>query len=1144
MSQEIPSPPIAPRRSRVGVVALVALISLVTAGFVLVALSPWLLRGPRLGWAIDRALPELRGEIQVGGGRWTWSTAINLVRQRPARVILDDVRVIDPEGREVLRIGRISTRVELRRNLPHRAIVLHDVLIEDADWHFARMRRAPGVGFLAAFDARPSARQRDRRHAGPVGGPAGGAWAFEIAPGARLEGVQVEFDLDGWGLVLREVHGDGALALRPAEPSFTFEVTHATSTGSGSLRILDAAHALVLPFERANIDRVTTVASDLDSIALEASDVSTGASRLELAGIFRGVYGISPASRRPGLTLDARLDDAADALGALRSQAGATSSTLPAPLRLGPGARLTLRLSGPFAELGLGATLASPTAGRATVDLHVGLDTGAAHLVGSASFVGFVPELFVPRQFAPFLRGTLDGTLAGRFGPAAGRGPALSLDGLDLALTRPAGSGEPRVVRARVSQRPPDRDAGVAAPREWTLDLSRLRYAHGKIELAGLVLPLLGGRVRAQGWLAIRDDRDLAWLDHPLLELGLRGERLSLERLVGVSFIRGDLDVRARVQGPLQRLAVELELPGPRGVMVLNERFGLPARLDLVLEDGALSFSGVRLEGPEASVLEASGTIGFAGASGPRIGLAVAVRDFPVDRLPGLAQATAPPFGGRLSGQLRLAGAAEAPAISGTLALDALTFGGHGLGTGRLDVEPAPRGGIHVVGRLIDGIQVDAALSPGRSGPSGQATVELARVRLDPFLPDLLRWLAAPAGYRATGVLSGRVTARVRPGQPASADARLSELALSLASPAVELHTEGPVLFHAETGDGPVALGPVHLRGNLGHFELWAGYAGAASAAHVASPGADATVAAEGRLAGRLELEALAPLAAPWVDRLAGALELQVRATAPVARSAPGMAPPRVAFLPSAAGSVSIARALAFHPVGSLFDVRMPAGAQVRLAGARLELTRLGVELAARGPNDGGPGEGRQGQVTVTSTGGHLDLKPRGTEVEVVNVDVPARALVDRLGVVPGVRVDQASAGVRLTGDPRRHLTLVGDAVVGGARVNARAIEAALSASGGANSARPTGGAASARKPAAGSLAELAARPEIARTVLDLGLRAARGAVVVDVPRLPDLRVNLELHVGGTVGHPSVTGAPRGDNLYTRLVLGLGRLLR
>jgi hypothetical protein len=921
-------------------------------------------------------------------------------------------------------------------------------------------------------------------------------------------------------------------------------VTQATSTGAGRLRILDDAHGLVLPFERAHIDRVTTVASDLDSIALEASDIATGASRLGFGGTFRGVYGISSASRQPGLTLDVRLADAADALGALRSNALATSpaSPPPPPPRLGPGARLTLRLSGPFAELTLGATLTSPTAGRATVDLRLGLDTG---LIGAASFVGFVPELFVPGQLAPFLRGTLDGTISGRLGPA-GRGPALSLDGLDLALTRPAGSGEPRVVRARVSQRPPRRDTGAAAPHEWTLDLSALSYAHGKIGLAGLVLPLLGGRVRAQGWLAIRDDRDLAWLEHPLLELGLRGERLSLERLVGVSFIRGDLDVRARVQGPLHRLAVELELPGTRGITVLDERFGLPARLGLVLADGALSFSGVRLDGPEASVFETGGTIGFAGASGPRIGLAVAVRDFPVDRLPGIAQASAPPFGGRLSGQLRLAGAAEAPAISGTLALDALTFGGHGLGTGRLDVEPAARGGIHVVGRLFDGIQVDAALSPGRSGLSGQATVELARVRLDPFLPDLLRWLAAPAGLRATGVLSGQVTARVRPGQPASADARLSELALSLASPPLELHTEGPVLFHAETGEGPLALGPVHLRGNLGHFDLWAGYhAGAAAGARATSAGANATVAAEGRLAGRLELGALAPLAAPWLDQLAGALDLDVRATAPVSRAVPGLLPPLVALLPSAAGSVSIARALTFHPVGSPVDVRMPVGAQLRLAGARLEIARLGVELSPRGPGHGWPGDGGgQGQVTVTSGRGHLEVKSRDNEIEVVNVDVPAQAVVERLGIVPGVRVDQAAAGVRLTGDPRRHLLLAGEAVVGGAHVNARAIEAALSPNGGANPASPPGGAANARKPAAGSLAELAARPEIARTSLDLRVRAAHGAVVVDVPRLPNLRVNLELHVGGTVGHPTVTGAPRGDNLYTALVLALGRLLR
>ena len=49
---------------------------------------------------------------------------------------------------------------------------------------------------------------------------------------------------------------------------------------------------------------------------------------------------------------------------------------------------------------------------------------------------------------------------------------------------------------------------------------------------------------------------------------------------------------------------------------------------------------------------------------------------------------------------------------------------------------------------------------------------------------------------------------------------------------------------------------------------------------------------------------------------------------------------------------------------------------------------------------------------------------------------------------------------------------------------------------------------------------------------------------MVDVPHLPDLRVNLDMHVGGTVKRPVITGQPSGANIYSRFVLGLASLFR
>ena len=59
---------------------------------------------------------------------------------------------------------------------------------------------------------------------------------------------------------------------------------------------------------------------------------------------------------------------------------------------------------------------------------------------------------------------------------------------------------------------------------------------------------------------------------------------------------------------------------------------------------------------------------------------------------------------------------------------------------------------------------------------------------------------------------------------------------------------------------------------------------------------------------------------------------------------------------------------------------------------------------------------------------------------------------------------------------------------------------------------------------------------------LDVRVRSGGGAVHVDVNNLPDLRVDLDMHVTGTAKKPSISGSPRGANGWSSFVLALAKL--
>jgi hypothetical protein len=181
--------------------------------------------------------------------------------------------------------------------------------------------------------------------------------------------------------------------------------------------------------------------------------------------------------------------------------------------------------------------------------------------------------------------------------------------------------------------------------------------------------------------------------------------------------------------------------------------------------------------------------------------------------------------------------------------------------------------------------------------------------------------------------------------------------------------------------------------------------------------------------------------------------------------------------------------------------------------GARVLLDAVDVEvpLAGRKP--------------VHSAGGEIDVAgdARSGKLDLTRIDLPIAADVEGLTAAPGATVDRATVAVRVQGN-QRQLAVSGDVEVGSAHVSASALK--KKASGGAGA---KGG-------------PLAAHPEIEAARLDVRLRSRGGAIHVDVNNLPDLRVDLDMHVGGTVKKPSLTGSQHGANVWSSFVLALVRL--
>jgi hypothetical protein len=1122
-----------PRLRRLARIAAYAGAGLVALAVVIAVGAPIYFRGERFGRLVESALPEWRGHVHVGGGKWSWGAVIALVRGEPGALEFEDVTITDPEGTEVLHFGHAAARIEVHRK-PTR-ITIHDLRLTDARWRYAQMAHERKIGFLAAFEGIP---KKARKAAKP-------ASSFELSiVGARLDGVEVTFDLQTWGLAIHDAHGIGALAVK--NKTFTWEVADADVRGGARLRILGEKTGVVVPFDRGRLDRVATTAEAPDSIQLVASDVATGVSRSSCTGVFTGVYGISPASKHSGIALDVAIDDAADALNAIAAQRG-----LKDRVRVGGHhGQVRLRFTQPFDRIAIdaraqGLDLAGFGLDARKVGFHVATEpiAGLFHLDdlsvtspegghldaratlerlqldAQVTFAHFAARPLLPSVLKPFAGGALDGLLHARADFLSGNAELVRST---LVVTRADNGAGPSkmALLAGPAPRPP---AGATVVR-----LGGAKLADGVLRLPRIALAMWGGTFAAEGRIALWDTEQRSWLSPPRLDLTLQGKAIQIERLIGSGFARGAISFDAHAHGTTETLALDLTFSDPRVITVLGEKVRLPTQAGLRLDDSTMDLGNLPLGGPGESAFITSGHIGLSG----RLALDVGVTRFPIARLPGIS-GTAIPVGGSISGSVRIVGEPRAPALSGQFTLADVTVANSPLGGGTIAITPERHGAVRARGKLTDAIAIDGRLAPKASGLEGDLTLTLSKLTLDPFLPAL-------PGYKPTGFISGTGSAHIEPAKPATAEAKLSELALSVTSTdahgkkaTVDVRAENEIVLRVRGGDG-LSLSPARFRSGGGWIEL-------AGESHDDEQRAS--------LRGHLELGVVAPFAAAWFKTLAGSLEVDLTATAhgeakdvavsgSIAVATPVSvkltAPPIDASIPSGRLSVTknvvdftalpvVVRAERF-PIAVVRKVEANARVTGRLDAtnprgkfnAHVALDRLDVEVPL------------VGRKPVHSGGGVIDVAGEaGTgKVDVSRVDLPFTAEAEALAAAAGVTVDRARVALRVRGSSRQ-LALSGDVDLASAHVSASALKGGSSAGG---------------KGSAKSKGPLADHPEIESMALDVRVRSGGGAVHVDVNNFPDLRVDVDMHVGGTVKKPSVTGGPRGANLWSRFILALKNL--
>jgi hypothetical protein len=1129
---------------------------------VLVLGPPLLLRGPVVRWIVERETTGLCGTIRIDDGHPGWLFVLDLARRRPFSVELRGLRVVGPDGTEVLAAAEISAAVAVER-APFR-IEISPVIVSRGRWRLAVDATGNGNGgFLGVFrpvpdNGRAACLERaPRARPGPNMPPV----APRVAPSVpgfalehvRLDDVDVELDFPMWGLSLPRVRATGAVGFgTPAGSAFTFDVRNANAPG-GTLRVGPGGPAKTVATTTARFDVVVITHVGISpanpgDLTLEVGRADTGRSRLSGTATFENVvahHGRHGRRNPPGLSLDARWERLSDAVA--RVDAGWLPREALGEILDGG---VAARMRGPFQALSGTLSIEGSRAG-----IEVAFEDGARATVDlRATNLALAP--FLQESLTPLLAGRMTGKLQARLAFPGGLGDAdIQIPSADVALTRESRRAVPRRLTFHVGRPDARTPTWDEADDTLALGLTSARLYRRTLRLEGLFARWAELSARGTLALALPAAEDGGPAPPARLDASMTMTLGSLARWVPPETATASGAARVQVSGPLDHLRARLAFSRATSATVLGDRFRVPDPITARLDDGhALALDAFGLARVGGGRLDARGRADLAGPIAGELRLS----RYPLASLPGLDTVTLPAalgggrvmtlhqsLGGTLDATLRVAGETARPAFTGTLGLAGVELAGRRIGDGALRAR-AHGWTMTLDGTLGPSLALTLGATRGRDGVTADAKLDVRDLALAPWLPPALSGLDV--------AVTGAARVAVAPRRPFSTQADLRAVG---AGGDLQIHgatsgdtAEASAKGHVELGglrslwgqalaaaDGTIAVDVATaprapLRGTLVVSRAlslrpkgWPLALGVAEggrldvdATHVRIPGLTLTTdGARVTVTGDVQGDLAAPERSTIDLHATAAVDARA-----VARQA------KLPALASAAGTIAIdarAQGPVAAPRGSAtarldaLELRPSSRAwpALRMSGV-LEATHHGASTRGLRVETVGPST-VTGAVTIGAPAAPatVEVDPaRPFHVERVDVPITGRGLRVR-DEKAQLSIDALDLSLRIAGDPSRSLVLSGDVGIAGARLD------------------PFGGP---KRRATGP-----ARPWFEGLppwlTLDLTLHGPDDALVVNVPVLPDVDFGFRCHVQGNARGGSISGRLHGRGLYSRLALSL-----
>src|SRR5262245_18161600 len=272
--------------------------------------------------------------------------------------------------------------------------------------------------------------------------------------------------------------------------------------------------------------------------------------------------------------------------------------------------------------------------------------------------------------------------------------------------------------------------------------VAKFGLERGTLRLDKLSGPVMGGRIDGRGTVKLWEKRASKPLRSPVVDMKLDVKDIDLEMLAGSSDVGGRVSLHADATGPLDALSAHVTMPAGTPISLLGDDYALgPVDIALETDKTGqtATVKTLQLKRKAGGAVDIHGKVALAHQD---LDIDVVLDKLPLAGLPGVATSDVPVsgfasaklhIGGRpdrpeLTGDVDLA----------QVMVRGVKLGSGHLALTPTHVGPARTPGVAIHGRLFDRFDVDAQAALAPKGLIAHAEVDFRRVEIEALAPELV----------------------------------------------------------------------------------------------------------------------------------------------------------------------------------------------------------------------------------------------------------------------------------------------------------------------------------------------------------------------------------------------------------------------